>query len=146
MKSKTKLPNPARGVNGLVVSGLTQVALGALTGFPYAVAVSRPERLRAVGVRAPHRIRQLHLDLVLMGGLVAIAGTAVPEPPRWVSLALAAGGWTNALAFVPLAIEPAVIRHPIYRTAVAGSFATTTIGWLALAAVAVRRWREWVRR
>jgi hypothetical protein len=145
MAAPAEPTNKTRHVNGLVVSGVAQVALGALTGVPYAIAVSRPELLRAVGIRAPRRIRQLHLDLIMMGGLVALVGTAVPEPPRWISIALATGGWANALAFAPLAIEPAVVKHPIYRTAVAASFLTTTTGWLALTAVAARRLRKRAR-
>jgi hypothetical protein len=32
-------------MDGLVVSGLTELALGALTGWPMAVAVSRPQHV-----------------------------------------------------------------------------------------------------
>ena len=55
-------------INGLVVSGLVQIAAGALIGFPYAAAVYKPELLAKTGVKAPGRIRQLHLDLIIMGG------------------------------------------------------------------------------
>jgi hypothetical protein len=42
-------------VNGLVVAGLTELALGALTGWPMAVAVSRPDDLGKLGIRSgPH--------------------------------------------------------------------------------------------
>ncbi len=127
--------------SGLVASGLAQVALGALTGIPYAIATYKPELLSALRIRAPHRVRQLHLDLVMMGGLVAATGTAVPRLPRVVAVALAVGCWTNALAFAPPAITPSIENSPAFRALVAASFATTSAGWLAVATIAARRWR-----
>jgi hypothetical protein len=127
-------------INGLVVSGLVQIAVGALTGFPYAAAVYRPGLIAKAGVKAPGRIRQLHLDLIIMGGLVTAAGVAMPRLPRSVSVPLAVGCWTNALAFAPPAVRPAIEKAPLYRALVAASFATTTAGWVAVAGVAIRRW------
>jgi hypothetical protein len=100
--------------SGLVVSGLAQVALGALTGIPYAIATYKPELLSTLRVRAPHRVRQLHLDLVMMGGLVTATGAAVPRIPRVVAVALAVGCWTNALAFAPPAIKPSIENAPAF--------------------------------
>lgn len=125
-------------INGLVVSGLVQIAAGALIGFPYAAAVYKPELLAKTGVKAPGRIRQLHLDLIIMGGLV----TAMPRLPRSIGVPLAVGCWTNALAFAPLAVRPAIEKAPLYRALVAASFVTTTASWLAVAGVAVRRWAK----
>ena len=42
-------------VDGLVVAGLTELALGALTGWPMAVAVSRPRGPRQSSASAPAR-------------------------------------------------------------------------------------------
>lgn len=128
-------------VDGLVASGLAQVALGALTGIPYAVATYKPELLDRLGVRAPGRVRQLHLDLVMMGGLVTATGAALPRLPRSVAVPLAVGCWTNALAFAPPAITPSIENSPTFRAAVAASFVTTSAGWVAVAVVALRRWR-----
>jgi hypothetical protein len=127
--------------SGLVVSGLAQVALGALTGIPYAIATYKPELLSTLRVRAPHRVRQLHLDLVMMGGLVTATGAAVPRIPRVVAIPLAVGCWTNALAFAPPAIKPAIEYSPAFRALVAASFVTTSASWLAVATIAARRWR-----
>jgi hypothetical protein len=127
-------------VNGLVVSGLVQIAVGALTGFPYAAAAYKPELLAKAGVKAPGRIRQLHLDLVIMGGLVTATGIAVPRLPRAVSVPLAVGCWTNALAFAPPAVRPAIEKAPLYRALVGASFVTTTASWVAVAGIALRRW------
>jgi hypothetical protein len=128
-------------VNGLVVSGLAQVALGALVGFPYAIATYKPELLRNLRVRAPHRVRQLHLDLVMMGGLVTATGAALPQIPRVVAVPLAVSCWTNALAFAPPAIKPSIEDAPAFRALVAASFLTTSASWVAVAAIALRRWR-----
>lgn len=123
----------------LVASGLVELAVGALAGFPFALAVSDPDALKRLGVRAPARIRQLHLDLIIMGGLVAAAGTAVPDLPRRAAVPLAIGAWTNALSFLPLAVRPEVERTAFYRAGVGVSFILTSAGWVSVAAVAVRR-------
>src|SRR4051794_23511589 len=119
-------------MNGLVVSGLAQIALGALTGFPYALATYYPERLGALRVRAPRRIRQLHLDLVMMGGLLTATGSALPRLPRTIAVPLAVGCWANALAFAPPAFAPSVEDSPAFRTLVAASFATTSAAWVTV--------------
>ncbi|WFR71551.1 helix-turn-helix domain containing protein [Prescottella defluvii] len=92
--------------SALVVSGLTELAAGALSGWVFAAVRRRPETMRALGVRAPQRIRQWHLDLAMLGGFTAICGTAVPAAPRVTTAALAIGAWSNAFAFLPLAFKP----------------------------------------
>jgi hypothetical protein len=140
------VPNPTTThVSGLVVSGLAQIAVGALTGFPYAVAAYRPDLLPKLGIRAPGRVRQLHLDLIIMGGLVTATGAALPRLPRVVAIPLAVGCWTNALAFAPPAARPSIEHAPPYRAAVAASFVTTTASWVAVAAVAAHRWSRQAR-
>ncbi|GAA1604568.1 MULTISPECIES: hypothetical protein [Kribbella] len=136
MNSRREAP----AVNGLVVSGLAQIAAGALTGFPYAATVYKPELLAKAGVQAPGRIRQLHLDLIIMGGIVTAAGLALPRLPRAISVPLAIGCWTNALAFAPVAIRPSVEHAKPYRAALATSFVTTTASWVAVAGIALHRW------
>lgn len=136
-RHRTRQEAPA---SGLVASGLAQIAAGALPGFPYTIAAYRPELLPRLGVQAPRRIRQLHLDLIIMGGLVTAAGTALPRLPRAVAIPLAVGCWTNALAFAPPAFKPSIEQARPYRAAVAASFVTTTVSWIAVAAIATRRW------
>jgi hypothetical protein len=123
----------------LVLSGLTELAAGALTGWPYAVAISDPDRIRMLGIRSTPRLRQWHLDLIALGGLAVLAGTAVPDLPRRVAWPLAAGCWTNASAFGLLAFRPEAERHPAYRVCVAASFITVTWGFTSLAVLAFRR-------
>jgi hypothetical protein len=129
-------------VDGLVVSGLTEIAAGALLGWPMALAVSRPDDLRRIGIRSGARLRQWHLDLVMLGALTAAAPKLVPDPPRAVALPLAVGAWTNANAFGVLAFRPELKDHPAYKAGVAASFVATSWGFTGLAAEAWRRWRR----
>lgn len=127
-------------IDGLVVSGLTELALGALTGWPMAVAVSRPQDLSKLGIRSGARLRQWHLDLIMLGSLTAAASRLVPDPPRKVAIPLATGAWVNANAFGVLAFRPELKEHPVYKTGVLASFVSTSWGFTGLAAVAWKRW------
>src|SRR3954469_23210519 len=51
----------APAVDGLVLSDLTELALGALTGWPMAIAVSRPQDLPKIGIRSGARLRPVAL-------------------------------------------------------------------------------------
>jgi hypothetical protein len=129
-----------RHIDGVVVAGLTELAAGALTGWPMALAVNSPDDLAKIGIRSGARLRQWHLDLIMLGSLTAAAPTIVRDPPRKVAIPLAIGAWTNANAFGVLAFRPELKDHPAYRAAVAASFITTSWGFTGLAAVAWKRW------
>ena len=127
-------------VNGMVVAGLTELALGALTGWPMALSVTRPDDLSKIGIRSAARLRQWHLDLIMLGGLTAAASRFVPKPPPVVAVPLAVGAWTNANAFGVLAIRPELKQHPVYKAGVTASFISTSWGFTGLAVVAWKRW------
>jgi hypothetical protein len=133
-------PRDDAAVEGLVVTGLTELALGALTGWPIAVAVSRPQDLGKLGIRSGPRLRQWHLDLIMLGGLTAVAPRFVADVPRVVAVPLAVGAWVNANAFGVLAFRPELKDHPVYKAGVAGSFISASWGFVGLAAVAWQRW------
>jgi hypothetical protein len=130
----------------MLLSGLSELALGALTGWPYALAISDPEKAKRLGIRSTARMRQWHLDLIALGGLTVLASRAVPDLPRSVGLPLAVGAWTNANSFGVLVARPEARDHPLYRTAVVGSFITTTWGFCGLAVVAAKRARASKKR
>lgn len=130
----------------MLLSGLSELALGALTGWPYAIAIADPDRAKSLGIRSTARMRQWHLDLIALGGLTVLASQAVPDLPRSVGLPLAVGAWTNANSFGVLVARPEARDHPVYRAAVIGSFVTTTWGFVGLAAVAARRARAQKKR
>jgi hypothetical protein len=123
----------------LVASGLVELAVGALAGWPYALAVDDPEAARRLGVRSPARLRQWHLDLIALGGLSVLIGSAVPRLPRCVAILLGVGAWTNANAFAVLVVRPDLKGHAAYRAGVVASFATVSFGCVSLAVVGVRR-------
>jgi hypothetical protein len=131
----------ARHVDALTVSGLAEVALGAQTGWLMALAVSDPEKLRQLGIRSPARLRQWHLDLIMLGGLSVMASLAVPDLPKRVAVPLAAGAWANANAFGVLAFRPELKEHPVYKAGVITSFVSTSYGFTELARIAFKRWR-----
>jgi len=129
-------------LDGLVVSGLAELALGALTGWPYALAIANPARARALGIRSTARMRQWHLDLIALGGLTVLAGTALPDMPARVKWPLGVGAWTNAMSFGVLVVAPQAKDHPAYRAGVLGSFVATSTGFVGMAGEGVRRWRR----
>jgi hypothetical protein len=134
-------PRGAR-VDGLVVSGLAELALGALIGWPYALAIADPARARALGIRSTARMRQWHLDLIALGGLTVLAGTALPDMPARVKWPLGVGAWTNAMAFGVLVAAPDAQDHPAYRAGVVGSFVATSSGFVGMAVEGFRRHRR----
>lgn len=123
----------------LVASGLIELALGALSGWPYALAIDNPDAARRLGVRSVGRLRQWHLDLIALGALTVLVGSAVPDLPRRVAWPLAVGAWTNANAFGVLALRPELKEHPVYKASAVASFATVSWGCCGLAAVGVKR-------
>jgi hypothetical protein len=139
--SRSKQQVRGAPVDGLVLSGLAELALGALTGWPYAVAIADPVRARALGIRSTARMRQWHLDLIALGGLTVLAGTAVPGLPARVKWPLGIGAWTNAMSFGVLVAAPQLRDHPVYRAGVVGSFISTSTGFVGMAGEGLARWR-----
>lgn len=125
----------------LLRSGLLEVALGAVTGWPFALAIDDPERAKRLGIRSPARLRQWHLDLIMLGGLTALAASSVPSIPKGVAAPLLAGSWTNANLFGVLVVRPDWRQRTAFKAASVASFAATTAGFVGLAATAVRRSR-----
>jgi hypothetical protein len=114
--------------------GLVELAIGGLLGWAMVVRDERPDWLRRIGVVAPQRIRQVHLDYVMMGLILIGVGLAVPDLPTAVAAALVFGTFVNPLLFVPLAFEPDVDKRLWYRTLAVASFLAMS-GSLVVAAV-----------
>jgi hypothetical protein len=108
----------------------------------YTLVKTDRDKASALGIKSGARVRQWHLDLIALGGLTAMAGTAVPDLPRWVGWPLGVGAWTNAMSFLPLALDPTIEERRLYRVAVGASFVTTSIGFTGLAVTAVQRRRR----
>jgi hypothetical protein len=114
--------------------GLAELALGALLGWMMVVREERPDWLRRIGVVAPRRIRQVHLDYVMMGLILIGVGLAVPDLPTAVAIALVFGTLVNPFLFVPLAFDPEVEKRLWYRALAVVSFVGVS-GSLVVAAV-----------
>ena len=114
--------------------GLIELALGGLLGWAMVIRSEQPELLRRIGVVAPQRIRQVHLDYVMMGLILIGVGLAVPDLPTAVAAALVFGTFVNPLLFVPLAFDPDVEKRLWYRTLAVVSFIAMS-GGLVVAAV-----------
>jgi uncharacterized membrane protein YphA (DoxX/SURF4 family) len=119
----------------VVQIGLVELALGGLLGWAMVVRDERPEWLRQIGIVAPQRIRQVHLDYVMMGLILIGVGLAVPDLPTAVAAALVFGTLVNPFLFVPLAFEPDVDKRLWYRALAAVSFVALSGGLVAAAVV-----------
>jgi len=114
--------------------GLIELAIGGLLGWAMVVRDERPEWLRRIGVVAPQRIRQVHLDYVMMGLILIGVGLAVPDLPKAVAVALVFGTFVNPLLFVPLAFDPDAEKRLWYRAVATVSFIAVS-GGLVVAAI-----------
>src|SRR4051794_13948806 len=114
--------------------GLVELALGGLLGWAMVMRQESPELLRRIGVVAPQRIRQIHLDYVMMGLILIGVGLAVPDLPTAVAIALAFGTAVNPLLFLPLAFDPDAEKHLWYRAVATVSFIAVS-GGLVVAAI-----------
>jgi hypothetical protein len=115
--------------------GLIELALGGLLGWAMVIRAERPDWLARIGVVAPQRIRQVHLDYVMMGLILIGAGLAVPDLPTAIAAALVFGTVVNPFLFVPLAFRPDAERKPWYRLLAVISFIGVSGGLLAAAIV-----------
>lgn len=114
--------------------GLVELAIGGLLGWAMVMREEKPEWLTRIGVVAPQRIRQVHLDYVMMGLISIAVGLAVPDLPTWIGVALVFGTFVNPLLFVPLAFDPDVDGRLWYRTLSVVSFVAMS-GSLVAAAI-----------
>ncbi len=130
----------------LLTSGVVELAAGALSGWAYTFARTQPERAREMGIVSTARVRQWHLDLAMLGTATVALALAVPDAPRPVAAAVAAGAWGNAMFFLPLAFKPDLDQHRGYLTGVASSFAATSVGFTGMALTALARRRTSGRR
>src|SRR6478672_4881068 len=96
--------------------GLVELALGGLLGWAMVLRQEAPEWLRRRGVVAPQRIRQVHLDYVMMGLILIAVGLAIPDLPTAIAVPLVFGTAVNPFLFVPLAFDPDTESRLWYRS------------------------------
>jgi hypothetical protein len=113
--------------------GLIELALGGLLGWAMVVREERPEWLRRIGIVAPQRIRQVHLDYVMMGLILIGVGLAIPDLSNAIAIPLVFGTIVNPFLFVPLAFEPEAEHRGWYRVLATVSFIGVSGGLVAAA-------------
>jgi hydroxylaminobenzene mutase len=119
----------------VVQIGLVELALGGLLGWAMVIRAEKSEWLKRIGVVAPQRIRQVHLDYVMMGLILIGVGLAVPDLPTAIAVALVFGTVVNPFLFVPLAFDPEVEKQLWYRLLAVISFIGVSGGLVAAAIV-----------
>ncbi len=115
--------------------GLVELAIGGLLGWAMVMRQESPGLLRRIGVVAPQRIRQIHLDYVMMGLILIGVGLGVPDLPTAIAVALVFGTAVNPFLFVPLAFDPDMDGLLWYRSLAAVSFVALSGGLVAAAIV-----------
>jgi hypothetical protein len=115
--------------------GLVELALGGLLGWAMVIRAEKSEWLKRIGLVAPQRIRQIHLDYVMMGLILIAVGLAVPDLPQAIAAALVFGTLVNPFLFVPLAFNPDVEKRAWYRVLALVSFLGVSGGLVAAAIV-----------
>lgn len=113
--------------------GIWSLALGAVSGWLVAASIDRPALLRRLGVRHPPRIRQAHLDWIMMGLLLLVVDVAVDGVPGWIVGLVSFGTVVNPLLFLPLARDAEASSKRVYRAVTVASFAALSSGLVALA-------------
>jgi len=114
--------------------GIWSLALGAVSGWLVAASIDRPQLLKAIGIRHPPRIRQAHLDWIMMGLILLVVDVAIDAVPDWIVALVAFGTVVDPLLFLPLAYDADASSRPLYRVVTLASFAALSFGLVALAA------------
>lgn len=117
----------------LATLGLWSLALGAVSGWLVAASIDRPELVRRAGVKHSGRIRQTHLDWIMMGVILLAVDVAVDDIPGWITALIAFGTVVNPLLFIPLAFDATASDRLPYRAVTLVSFASLSVGLTALA-------------
>ncbi len=114
----------------MISIGLAELALGGVLGWAMVLRQESPDLLRRIGIVAPQRIRQIHLDYVMMGLILIGVGLAVPDLPTAIAVALVFGTAVNPFLFLPLAFDPEVEKRLWYRSLAVVSFLGVSGGLL----------------
>jgi len=119
----------------VVQIGLVELAVGGLLGWAMVTQLERPDLVKRLGIVAPQRIRQVHLDYVMMGLILIAVGLAVPDLPDFWAAYLVFGTIVNPFLFVPVAFEPRLQERLWYRALSVVSFVGVSGGLVAAAIV-----------
>jgi hydroxylaminobenzene mutase len=121
-------------VDLLLQIGLIELAIGALLGWLMVVREEKPDWLKRAGVVQPHRIRQVHLDFLMMGLILIAVGLVLDDPPTPLAAMLIFGTIVNPSMFIPMAFDPKIDQRLWFRALGVISFIAVS-GGLVWAAV-----------
>ncbi len=119
----------------LIQIGLIQLAVAALLGWAVVVWKEKPEWLKRIGIVAPRRLLQIHLDYVMMGLILIAVGSVVPNLSPGLAAALIFGTTVNPLLFLPLAFDHKADQRLPYRVVSVISFLAVGVGLIGAAIV-----------
>lgn len=131
--------NDRRVTSMLVKIGSVSLAVGAVSGYALALVVEHSPIFKRIGIRHPARIRQVHLDWIIMGVVLIATGLAAPNLPTWAVIATGFGGIVNPLLFLPLAFRASAQKNLVYRVISGLSFTALSSGLVAAAVVICSR-------
>lgn len=117
----------------LVKIGLIELTVAALSGWVMVLRTTEPGRLHQWGVRHLRRVRQTHLNWLLMGIILVGVGLAVQPIPTWIAVLITAGALIQPIMTVPLAFNGATAGTRLFTTILGITFVGTSIGWIGLA-------------
>ena len=123
----------------LVKIGLLELAVAALSGWLMVMRVQESKLLRRAGVRQLGRIRQMHMNFIMMGLILVGVGLAVQPLPTWIGVLLAIGALVQPVMVVPIALRPSTTEANAYKAFSGIVFTGTSIAWVALAVEVLSR-------
>lgn len=120
--------------------GICELTVAALSGWMMVALVEAPAALRRAGLRTPHRIRQMHLDLLFMGTILTAVGVAADPIPTWIVVLLVLGAFVQPLMLFVLAVNNELSKQSnLYRSLNTTIFLAFSTGWVALAVTVLSR-------
>jgi hypothetical protein len=123
----------------LVKIGFCELALGAVLGWGVVARLERPQLLTRIGIVAPRRILQAHLDYIMMGIILVAIGLAFGHLSAWIAVPLVFGTWMNPTLFLFEAWGDAVERNTLFRVVAFLSLTATSGSLVAVAIDALTR-------
>jgi hydroxylaminobenzene mutase len=122
----------------LVVYGVIVLTAAVLSGWAMVLILDRG-RAKRLGIVAPHRIRQAHIELLMMGTILVAIGAAVPDPPIVFMALMSISAWVAPLNFVPVAFKPEWGEKAGYKLVDQWIFWSLSVSFVWLAADVVSR-------
>ncbi|MGW6461869.1 hypothetical protein ACWF94_39060 [Streptomyces sp. NPDC055078] len=118
----------------LVKAGIVELTVAVLSGWLMVYVTNTPKEKRIQhGVRDARRIRQAHLELLMMGAMITAIGAAVPSPPMVAAVVIVVCSWVAPLSFLPVAVRPELAKTTWMRVLDTTVFVGLSLGYIVLA-------------